>query len=177
MTTVGNDLNTFNTQLTSQNIIVTGYTSENGFAPITSTFTDIYEKRFYTLMCQTIIDPVKLQNFKTAVLKDVNNKGDGESVEMIFDEAFGNIRRKNYSDEQAAYVKYIKDFKNNPSNTKFFKGGQISYTPYITGKTRKFTYSTIPAGSDTQINRVRELYSSQNINNDKNTFNGKIKFT
>ena len=49
---------------------------------------------------------------------------------------------------------------------------------YPKGKLRKFTYTTVPnpATDAQQKTDVANLYKTVNVNNDKLTFDGKIKF-
>ena len=49
---------------------------------------------------------------------------------------------------------------------------------YPKGKTRKFEYTTVadPATEPTQKTNISNLYKTVNVDLDKTTFNGKIKF-
>ena len=48
---------------------------------------------------------------------------------------------------------------------------------YVKGKTRKFTYTTVPIAEDNdQKTKIKNLYATQNPNTDTSTFDGKIKF-
>ena len=49
---------------------------------------------------------------------------------------------------------------------------------YVKGKERKFTYTTVPdpATEAQQKTDIANLYKTVNVNNDKLTFDGKIKF-
>ena len=52
---------------------------------------------------------------------------------------------------------------------------------YKPKKTRKFNYTTVPDSDqsivDYQSKAIRDLYKSVNVDDDNNTFNGKVKFS
>ena len=50
------------------------------------------------------------------------------------------------------------------------------YKPFTTNKDRNFDYSSLPAGTDEQKSRLADIYKSVNVNEDKQTFDGKATF-
>jgi hypothetical protein len=168
-TTIADGASNFNTDLTSEEIITDSYkTTGNLYYPTTFTLNEEPEQRFFMVMAQTFLNENNFNGFKNAILTDPLN------VEGIASDAINNILnflKEDFIRENDANLKIINDYYNGEF-TKTYK----DYKPFTAGKTRKFTYSTLPAPIDDQKTRLTNIYKTVNVNNDNATFDGKIQF-
>jgi hypothetical protein len=129
------------------------------------------DKRFYMVMSQIFTDSSKLTSFINSIITgDLANVTNPSPLKDKFNSATYSIA-STYQTEFTEEKKKINDFITGPVYPKY-----KTYTPYSKGKTRKFTYNTQPAATDTQKKELQNLYKPTNVNTDADSFLGKIKF-
>ena len=125
------------------------------------------ECRFYQLMAQVFTDRGDYNEFENTVLTEDINKGE---TKKVFDRATDILKtnfRKQYKNDKDAFEQFTRDIY----NKKYKK-----YKPFTSNKDRNFDYSSLPAGTDEQKSRLADIYKSVNVNEDKQTFDGKATF-
>ena len=135
------------------------------------------DKRFFLVISRIFNDSNKLEEFKTYVIKgDLINIKDPVKLQKKFDDITDDIAKR-YSKELKAEEKKFDKFKSSKEYTSLYTDG-IEKLMYPKGKTRKFEYTTVadPTTEPTQKTNISNLYKTVNVDPDKNTFNGKIKF-
>ena len=135
------------------------------------------DKRFFLVISRIFNDSNKLEEFKTYVIKgDLINIKDPVKLQKKFDDITDDIAKR-YSKELKAEEKKFDKFKSSKEYTSLYTDG-IEKLMYPKGKTRKFEYTTVadPATEPTQKTNISNLYKTVNVDLDKTTFNGKIKF-
>jgi len=170
-TIVANDLVQFLTELETAGIDTTTYIDGGEFDSLKISTPE--EQRFYMAMSQVFTDSAKLSNFIDSVIKgDLLNVTNPMSLKDKFNSVVYEVA-SSYQSEFAEEKKKINDFINGSVYPKY-----KTYTPYSKGKTRKFTYDTnLPAPpTETQKKDLQNIYKPTNVDTDKNTFLGKIKF-
>jgi hypothetical protein len=129
------------------------------------------DKRFYMVMSQIFTDSSKLTSFINSIITgDLANVTNPSPLKDKFNSTTYSIA-STYQTEFTEEKKKINDFITGPVYPKY-----KTYTPYSKGKTRKFTYNTQPAATDTQKKELQNLYKPTNVNTDADSFLGKIKF-
>ncbi len=168
-TIVANDLVQFLTELETAGIDTTTYVSGGEFDSIKISTPE--EQRFYMAMSQVFTDSSKLSNFIDSVINgNLLSVTNPAPLKDKFSSAVYEVA-SSYQSEFAEEKKKINDFITGSVYTKY-----KTYTPYSKGKTRKFTYDTQPAATDTQKKELQNLYKPKNVDTDPSTFLGKIKF-
>ena len=130
------------------------------------------EKRFYAVMSKTMLD----NNLWEAFIKDVvpediaNTPSNGDRL-LTFTKSYYTTIKGSYKEEYDAEQKIVKSFK----ETANYKDKYSKWTPYPSGKVRKFTFNGYVAGTTEQSTRIQNLYKNGNSNDDTKTFNGKNK--
>jgi hypothetical protein len=117
------------------------------------------------------LDSNKQAEFKSKILQgDLKNENQpvslSESLDTIVNSISNNMKTENNSDKQL-----INDFINGTEYVNYQR-----YTNVTKGKPRQFTFETKSA-STTEIQDLKNIYKSVNVDNNKQTFNGKVKFT
>ena len=172
---VGLRLDEFNVLMEAEKIITTitvPYEGPGEFEPISKEFAtaSVEDKRQFMVMAQIFNDKNKLTEFKNAIISG-ELKNDNKLVRKFNNicDDFADLTKKELIAEQ----KFIKTIRDKESYSKF-----VNQTAYPKGKLRKFTYTTVPdpATETQQKTDIANLYKTVNVNNDKLTFDGKIKF-
>ncbi len=172
---VGIRLDDFNVLMDAEKIITTvtvPYEGPGEFEPISKDFAtaSVQDKRQFMVMAQIFNDKNKLTQFKNAIISG-ELKSDNKLVRKFNNicDDFADLTKK----ELIAEEKFIKTIKGKESYLKF-----VNQPAYPKGKLRKFTYTTVPdpATETQQKTDIANLYKTVNVNNDKLTFDGKIKF-
>lgn len=130
------------------------------------------ERRFYALMSRTILDNNLYETFiKDIVPSDIaNSKSAGPTLIDYTKTYFTNIKTS-YKEEYDAEQLIVKSFK----ETTNYKDKYSKWTPYPSGKVRKFDFNGYVEGTGEQTTRIQNLYKNGNSNEDTTTFNGKNK--
>jgi outer membrane protein OmpA-like peptidoglycan-associated protein len=172
---VGVRLDEFNLLMDAEKIITTvtnPYDGPGQFDPISKQFetASVEDKRQFMVMAQIFNDKNKLTQFINTIISG-ELKNDNKLVRKfnsICDD-FADLTKKELTAEQ----KFIKTIRDKESYSKF-----VNQPAYPKGKLRKFTYTTVPdsATEAQQKTDIANLYKTVNVNNDKLTFDGKIKF-
>ena len=141
-------------------------------------FENLSDKRFYFIMSKIITDKNKKEDFINQIIKGelINVKPPKNSVNLSikFREFVKQLEIK-YEKEIRAEKKLMNDVQKSETIKKLTKGKPKTF--YDSKKVRKFTYTTVPnAQEQTSKTTILNLYSQQNINDDKDTFIGKVKF-
>ena len=165
-------LGKYDTFLINKLILTSTYSTLGSFTPLSQTFVvaNEYDKRMFMVMARIFENKDKLEKFKdTVISSDISGT---PKLRKTFDKICDDFREKVLK-ELKAEEKYIKDIKENKEYLDF-----INTNVYPKGKTRKFTYTTVPnqTTNSQQITLIKNVYSDQNVDNDNKTFNGKIKF-
>ena len=123
-------------------------------------------------MSKTMLD----NNLWEAFIKDVvpediaNTPSNGDRL-LTFTKSYYTTIKGSYKEEYDAEQKIVKSFK----ETANYKDKYSKWTPYPSGKVRKFTFNGYVAGTTEQSTRIQNLYKNGNSNDDTKTFNGKNK--
>jgi hypothetical protein len=166
---VASDLTQFLVDLQTAGIDTTTYGGNGIFDAVKLTTPE--DKRFYMVMSQIFTDSSKLTSFINSIITgDLANVTNPSPLKDKFNSATYSIASI-YQTEFTEEKKKINDFITGSVYTKY-----KTYTPYSKGKTRKFTYNTQPAATDTQKKELQNLYKPTNVNTDADSFLGKIKF-
>ena len=134
-------------------------------------FNTISMKREYFIMCQTILK--NFDTFRNEVLKGIIDKD--KAFVSAFDAFYstGSSSLKNtYSKEQTIANTQITNFINK-YGAKYQKFTPLGYTD---GMRRPFIFSTVPAATQTQTTNAKNLYTTQNVDNNQKVYNLKKKF-
>ncbi len=117
---------------------------------------------------------VPTTRFVNAVIKgDLENVKDPQKLKKKFEDIVDDLA-KEYSKEISAEEKLYKDFKKSSEFKDFSEG--LDEKLYPKGKTRKFTYTTVPGtDAETQKTAISQLYSGGNTGEDSTSI-GKAKF-
>jgi hypothetical protein len=166
---VASGLTQFLLDLETAGIDTTTYAGNGLFNAIKLTAPE--DKRFYMAMSQIFTDSSKLTSFIDSIIKgDLNSVTNPLPLKEKFNSATYKVASL-FETEFAEEKKKINDFIGGSVYPKY-----KTYTPYSKGKTRKFTYTTQPAATDTQKKELQNLYKPKNVDTDPSTFLGKIKF-
>ena len=127
---------------------------------------------FYSVIVQTFKN--KKDEFRTNVLGIMLNDVKKYKKEIAaFDSSLNEVSKiyiNRFNSETKEYGKRKETVKK-----EFID--KILENIYVKGKTRKFTYTTVPIAEDNdQKTKIKNLYATQNPNTDTSTFDGKIKF-
>jgi hypothetical protein len=172
---VGLRLDEFNLLMDAEKIITTvtsPYEGPGEFEPKSKQFetASVEDKRQFMVMAQIFNDKNKLTQFINAIISG-ELKNDNKLVRKFNNicDDFADLTKK----ELVAEQKFIKTIRDKESYSKF-----VNQPAYPKGKLRKFTYTTVPdpATEAQQKTDIANLYKTVNVNNDKLTFDGKIKF-
>lgn len=127
---------------------------------------------FYSVIVQTFKN--KKNEFRTNVLGIMLNDVKKYKKEIAaFDSSLNEVS-KIYIDR---FDYETKEYGKRKETVKKEFIDKIIENIYVKGKTRKFTYTTVPIGTDNeQKTKIKDLYATQNPNPDTTTFDGKIKF-
>ena len=167
------------TELLDTNDIVNNksFYDEGNFQAVDENYFDSEpDKRFFLVISRIFNNSNKLEEFKKYVIKgDLLKIKDPVKLQKKFDDITDDIAKK-YSKELKAEEKKFDKFKSSSEYTSFTDG--IEKLMYPKGKTRKFDYTTVadPTTESTQKTDISNLYKTVNVDSDKDTFNGKIKF-
>ena len=127
---------------------------------------------FYSVIVQTFKN--KKNEFRTNVLGIMLNDVKKYKKEIAaFDSSLNEVS-KIYIDR---FDYETKEYGKRKETVKKEFIDKILENIYVKGKTRKFTYTTVPIAEDNdQKTKIKNLYATQNPNTDTSTFDGKIKF-
>ena len=131
------------------------------------------EKTFFLVMARILDDRTKRQEFVDSVIKgDLVNVKDPQKLKKKFENIVDDLE-KEYSKELKAEEKLYKDFKKSSEFKDYSEG--LDEKLYPKGKTRKFTYTTVPgANKDEQSTAIKQLYNGGPEGDE--TYIGKLKF-
>jgi hypothetical protein len=160
--------------LVKQNVISDQYGAVGKFVPINSKFPNDEEgeEPFFIIMSRILQNKSKREEFVNQIIKGDVLKKDSDILKEF--KKATNYVADYYDDELDAEERAFSKLGKSKEYKNFIKDEDLLYPK---GKTRKFTYTTVP-NSEIEENkkRILNLYSTTNINTDNKTFNGKIKF-
>jgi len=165
--------------LTTQNIITDTYSDIGDFKPVSSSFIGgddgmTPEKVFYMIISRIFSNKDKLEQFKSKVIDGLTTVTSPVNLSKKFNK-FTDDLASDYNKELSEEEKLFSKFKKSAEYKKFTDG--IEDEMYKKGKDRKFKYNTfITAQNDANSKLIKDLYSTVNVNKDKKTFDGKVKF-
>lgn len=129
------------------------------------------DKAMFMLLCRIFQDKNKLKQFKNELMAgDLKKEKKFESkLDSICDDFRDKVLKELEADK-----KYFEDLKKKQQYIDLKTKDVYPTDPKVT---RKFKYTTVPGQSNqTQKDEIKKLWSDQNQNNDKTTWDGKIKF-
>ena len=131
---------------------------------------DVNSISFYMVMARILTNNNKKDSFISSIIKGPLN--DVKKLKSRFTSVVNNLA-SNYIDELQLEEKLFAKFKTSKTYNQYFEG--IEQTLYVKGKTRKFEYTTIPSGNNTQQKqKILDLYKTSNVDPNENTFTNKI---
>ena len=140
----------------------------SGFSPFTKN--DCAANRFYVLCTPLFTN----SEFLTSFINDLSNGSEIKQNQTLIDgiKKISESLRDNYTQLQ----NYIKDqFTKKIQETEVYKTATTWKVPDNTIKTCNYLYPATEDVND-RTKKLKDLYSSQNLNQDKKTFNGKVTF-
>ena len=171
---VGNNILVFNEFLVTKQIITKDYIEPGGFNTTSTAFdiSNISDKRFFMIMSQIFNNRTKFNEFKDIIITNqMDNTTSG--LRRKFDNIVGDFRDKVIEELDAE-----EKFYNSLKKSQEYKDYLAVENLYKKGKTRKFTYTTIPNSStnEQQTTDLLLLYQGNNggdniIWTDKTQFN------
>ncbi len=171
--TVGDNINRFYEFLITNEIIYQDYNQPGDFGPTSSVFEidDLSGKRFFMIMAQIFNDKDKFNDFNDIIITNsMDNSTSG--LKRKYNKIVDNFRDKvkeELNEEEKVYKAAKKD--------KVYLDYLAVENLYKKGKTRKFTYTTVPNSStnELQTNDLLLLYQGNN-NGDKTIWTDKTQF-
>jgi hypothetical protein len=161
-----NTLIEFQTLLTDNKITEEPYDEVGNFIPVYDGFiggnsVDSPEKHFFLVIGRILQDENKKENFKTSIIKgDLINVKDPTDLSRKFNNIVDDLA-KEYVKELDAEEELYDDFKDSNDYKDFID--ELDEKMYPKGKTRKFTYTTLPGPDNaTQSEDIKKLYDGQN---------------
>jgi hypothetical protein len=132
-------------------------------------FNTISKKREYFVMCQTLLK--NFEDFRKKVLNGIEGKDNlfVREFEKYYSTNVNSLKNI-YSKEQIAANAQVTDFENK-YGVKYQK-----FTPYPDNVKRPFTFGTLPVATSTQTTNAKNLYTTQNVDNNQKVYNLKKKF-
>jgi len=171
--TVGDNINRFYEFLITNEIIYENYDEPGDFSPTSSVFEidDLSGKRFFMIMAQIFNDKDKFNQFNDIVITNtMDNSTSG--LKRKYNKIVDNFRDK-VKEELDAEEKSYKAVKKDEVYLDYLAVENL----YKKGKTRKFTYTTVPNSStnEQQTADLLLLYQGNN-NGDKTIWTDKTQF-
>jgi outer membrane protein OmpA-like peptidoglycan-associated protein len=133
------------------------------------TFNTISKKREYFVMCQTLIK--NFDSFRKDVLKGITDNGFIRAFDYYYSTSSTSLKNI-YQKEQVLANEQITNFINK-YGVKYQKFTPVGYTD---GMKRPFVFSTLPDATTTQTTNAKNLYTTQNVDNNQKVYNLKKKF-
>ena len=167
LTKIANSNNSFISLASSGNILYNiKYSAGGDFPNLTqgTQMNTIEKKREYMIMCQTILN--NFNDFRTKMFTGIQDA----SFEANFNQWYGEFTKKDFEDEQLLANNKILDFRTSVDKN------YLKFTPYTDSVKRPFTFSTLPAPTTQQQTNVKNLYTTQNVDNNSKVYNLKKKF-
>jgi hypothetical protein len=158
----------------SNNIILTNTTNNTTFTPISSQNITGSVNRFYTLFSNQIINSSQ----RETLINNLCNNLMSSTVTLtktVVAKTINDLLGP-FQEEKNAELEKFNSFFSSPDYLIYQNYNPQVSNQSIKGKTRNFTYTNAGATS-TQIENLKNLYSSVNVNLDKTTYNGKIIFS
>ena len=173
-------INDFNTLLYNNNMTVDFYKtntstiqSSGGTCAFSTNGTDAFfgdceDNRFYILMSQLYLNPEYLTTLVNDLTSGPEIKSNPQLVEKIKERS--EDLKGNYTSLQGKYKELFKKFI---EDSDVYKTCTTWKIPDNTVKTCGYIYPAV-GDLDAKTKKLKDLYSSQNLNQDKQTFNGKV---
>jgi competence protein ComGF len=161
--TVANNINTFYTNLGTNNIMTADWDNSLSFSFLNESINTSAQKRWCLIFSQEILTN-KTQFGLDCLgpeLQKIPVWSDGVNADL-------NTLSVDYQNSLAQSTKLFTDFKNNYYNSVF-----NLYQPYIRTKTRLFEFNNLPSPNPAQIDNFNLLYSG--VNSKGPNWNNKIK--
>jgi hypothetical protein len=170
---VGVNLEKFNNFLETNSINLKNYNEPGGFTTTSTVFSaeDLYSKRFFMIMSQIFNNKDKFNEFNDIVITNsMDNSTSG--LRRKYNKIVDNFRDK-VKEELDAEEKFYKSLKKSDEYLTYLAVENL----YKKGKTRKFTYTTVPNSStnEQQTTNLLLLYQGNN-NGDKTIWTDKTQF-
>jgi len=166
LNSASNTLIDFQTLLLDNKITEEPYSEVGNFIPIYDGFiggnsVDSPEKHFFLIMARVLNNETKKENFKNAIIKgDLVSVSDPTDLKKKFDNIVDDLA-KEYTKEIDAEEELYEDFIDSNEYKDFID--ELDEKMYPKGKTRKFTYTTVPGVDNaTQSEDIKKLYDGQN---------------
>ena len=171
--TVGDNINRFYQFLITNEIIYQDYNEPGDFLPTSSVFVedDLSGKRFFMIMAQIFNNRDKFNQFNDIVITNTMDKSTS-GLKRKYNKIVDNFRDK-VKEELDAEEKVYKEVKKDEVYLDYL----VVENLYKKGKTRKFTYTTVPNSSTNELQTTDLLLLYQGNNNgDKTIWTDKTQF-
>ena len=170
---VGINLEKFNSFLNTKSINLKNYNEPGGFTTTSTVFSaeDLYDKRFFMIMAQIFNSRDKFNEFNDIIITDdMNNSTSG--LRKKYNKIVDNFRDK-VKEELSEEEKFYKTLKKDEEYLDYLAVENL----YKKGKTRKFTYTTVPNSSTNELQTTDLLLLYQGSNSgDKSIWTDKTQF-
>jgi hypothetical protein len=169
----GGEMKNFNTYLEGQQIITNSYDSVGKIQTFKIDSSNIINNCFFMVIGRIFSQDSKKDEFIDACLINVSEVDEPYSLENKLKKIVNDLA-KDYSKEVEKDEEFFQDFKKQDNYKNYVDG--VEELMYKSGKTRKFTFSTVTPADDTVKTQFKDLYDGQNHGGD-DTYLGKVKLT
>ena len=169
----GVTMDNFNDYLIENEIITESYDGPGEIRLIKIEDTDISNNCFFMILGRILSQDSKKDEFINACLKGVSDINEPYSLENKFKKIVNDLA-KDYSREIEKEEEFFQDFKKQNKYKDYVDG--VEELMYKSGKTRKFTFSTVTPSDPAVKTQFTELYDGEN-HGEVDTYLGKVKLT
>jgi len=169
----GGEMKNFNTYLEKEQIITNSYDSVGKIQTFKINSSNIINNCFFMVIGRIFSQDSKKDEFIDACLINVSDINEPYSLENKLKKIVNDLA-KDYSKEIEKDEEFFQEFKQKDEYKNYVNG--VEELMYKSGKTRKFTFSTVTPSDDEVKKQFKELYDNQN-HGEVNTYLGKVKLT
>jgi hypothetical protein len=171
----GGEMKNFNTYLEGQQIITNSYDSVGKIQTFKINSSNIINNCFFMVIGRIFSQDSKKDEFIDACLINVSDVNEPYSLENKLKKIVNDLA-KDYSKEVEKDEEFFQDFKKQDNYKNYVDG--VEELMYKSGKTRKFTFSTVTPAPPEVKTEIENLYNKEeNTNPDPLTYLGKVKLT
>lgn len=155
----GVTMDDFNDYLIKNEIITESYDGPGEIRLIKINDNDISNNCFFMMLGRILSQNAKKEEFINACLKGVENINEPYSIQNKFKKIVNDLS-SDYKNEIEKEEELFQDFKKQNEYKNYVDG--VEELMYKSGKTRKFTFSTVTPSSEEVKTQFKELYDGQN---------------
>jgi len=170
---IGTDMQSYYDLLLTNNVILEIDEPDVLFTPLTGLINTDEKNRLYTILSPVFLDVNKRNELSTELKKNLLPVSSAETIQYI--DSYVEGIALDFQTEKTAEVELITNLKSSTDYQTF-----ANYNPNVSGvaikgKNRNYTYTT-PKDDATAKTNLKQIYQTQNLNQDKTTYNGKKVF-